>query len=82
MLGANGVKVVGNVITGNVPSGDSLFSSGVVVASGIGGAPPTGNQVRGNLVPHNQPDLFRDGSGTGNAFQGNRCDTSIPLGLC
>ena len=70
------------MITGNVPSGDSPVSGGVVVASGIGGTPPTGNQVHGNLVQHNQPDLFRDGSGTGNAFQGNRCDTSIPLGLC
>ena len=82
LLGATAVNVTGNLITGNVPSGESAISGGVVVTSGIGGTLPTGNHVRGNAVFHNQPDLFWDGSGTGNAFQGNLCQTSSPPGLC
>src|SRR5262249_7447732 len=82
LLGANGVNIVGNLITGNVPSGDTLFSGGVVVASGIGGTPPADNLVKGNAILHNQPDLLWDGSGTGNVFQGNVCQTSSPAGLC
>jgi hypothetical protein len=82
LLGAHDVTVAGNVITGNVPSAETAFSGGVVVATGIGGTPPTGNEVHGNTVLHNQPDLVWDGSGTGNAFQGNRCGSSVPDGLC
>ena len=82
LLGATGVTVAGNIITGNVPSAESDLSGGVVVTTGLGGTPPTNNHVHGNRIVHNQPDLFWDGSGTGNAFQGNRCQTSSPPGLC
>src|SRR5436190_110449 len=82
LLGAHDVNITGNLITGNVPSGETAFSGGVVVASGIGNTPPTDNQVHGNVVLHNQPDLFWDGTGTGNAFQGNRCESSVPARLC
>jgi nitrous oxidase accessory protein NosD len=82
LLGAAGVRVVGNAITGNVPSGETEFSGGVVVATGLGGTPPTDNHVHGNVILHNQPDLSWDGSGTGNVFNGNRCQTSSPSGLC
>jgi nitrous oxidase accessory protein NosD len=82
LLGTDGVSLSGNLITGNVPSGESAFSGGVVVTTGIGGTPPTGNQVHGNVILHNQPDLFWDGTGTGNDFKGNVCQTSTPPGLC
>jgi parallel beta-helix repeat protein len=82
LLGATGVTVVGNVITGNVPSAGSAFSGGVVVAAGVGGTAPTGNRVRGNVILHNAPDLFWDGTGTGNVLTGNLCGTSVPAGLC
>ena len=82
LLGATGVNVAGNVITGNVPSAESDLSGGVVVTTGIGGSPPTNTHVHGNTILHNQPDLFWDGTGTGNAFQGNLCQTSSPVGLC
>jgi parallel beta-helix repeat protein len=82
LLGAHDVNITGNLITGNVPSGETAFSGGVVIASGVGGTPPSGNQVHGNTILHNQPDLFWDGTGTGNAFQGNRCESSVPAGLC
>jgi nitrous oxidase accessory protein NosD len=82
LLGANGVRVVGNAITGNIPSAETEFTGGVVIATGLGGTQPTDNHVHGNVILHNQPDLSWDGSGTGNAFNGNRCQTSSPPGLC
>ena len=82
LLGATGVTLTGNLITGNVPSADTAFQGGVVVTTGLGGTPPTNNHVHGNTILNNEPDLFWDGSGTGNAFQGNRCQTSSQAGLC
>jgi hypothetical protein len=83
---ANGANntLFGNVITDNNPSGEVPFSGGVVVVNaGTPGAnPPSGNVVKGNLVLGNQPDLFWDGSGEGNVFERNRCETSVPDGLC
>jgi hypothetical protein len=73
--------VTGNVITNNVASGDSAFSGGVVVVDfGDGVEPPFGNRVSGNVILHHQPDIFWDGSGTGNVFAHNLCQTSEPSG--
>jgi parallel beta-helix repeat protein len=75
--------VTGNQITNNVPSGDSAFSGGVVVVDFGGGIEaPFGNRVSGNVILHNQPDIFWDGSGAGNVFVHNVCQTSEPSGLC
>jgi nitrous oxidase accessory protein NosD len=84
LLGATSVKINGNLITGNVPSADTNFSGGVVVTSGLGdpATAPADNQVHGNRILHNDPDLFWDGSGSGNSFRGNLCQTSTPAGLC
>ncbi len=82
LSGATGVNILGNRITGNVPSGESLFSGGVVVAKGDGGTAPTDNRVRGNVILRNQTDLVWDESGTGNVFRRNLCRTSTPAGLC
>jgi nitrous oxidase accessory protein NosD len=84
LLGANGLKINGNLITGNVPSADTEFSGGVVVVSGPGdpATAPADNQVHGNRILGNDPDLFWDGTGSGNSFRGNICRTSTPAGLC
>jgi hypothetical protein len=82
LVGASGVKINGNRITGNVPSGDTTFSGGVVLASGFGGTPPTNNRLQGNHILGNDPDIFWDETGSGNIFKGNNCDTSSPVGLC
>lgn len=84
IVNAHGNKVLGNAIKDNVPSGTVPFSGGVVVVNaGTPGAElPTGNVVKGNLLLGNQPDLFWDGSGDGNVFDRNRCETSVPDGLC
>jgi parallel beta-helix repeat protein len=86
VLIANGADntLKGNLITGNVPSGDVLFSGGVVVvdAGSPGANPPSGNVVQGNVILRNEPDIFWDGSGEGNVFRANLCETSVPDGLC
>jgi hypothetical protein len=82
LIGANGVHITHNVITGNVPGGPTAFQGGIVLAKGMGGTVPTANRVWANVIRHNQPDLFSDGSGTDNVFANNHCQTSTPAGLC
>jgi nitrous oxidase accessory protein NosD len=82
IAGAHDNRVMGNLITGNVPPGPTAFSGGVAVVRDFLGAAPENNLVQGNVVLGNQPDLFWDGSGSGNLFRGNRCRTSDPAGLC
>ena len=84
LAGASHSRVMGNVVIGNRPTGPSIASGGVVVfdTTGLGGGEPVGNLVKGNLFSDNEPDLFYDGSGSGNRFIANACHTSIPDGLC
>jgi nitrous oxidase accessory protein NosD len=85
LLGASGMEVTGNHLSGNVPSGPTRISGGVVVATDpyFGGTTkPRNNSVIGNHFGRNKPDIFYDGSGTGNSFRANDCDTSVPSRLC
>jgi hypothetical protein len=82
LLGAQGMEIKGNRVFGNVPSGPTGFSGGVVAISGFGGTPPTDNTVVGNTILRNEPDIFWDETGTGNRFEPNNCETSVPEGLC
>src|SRR5829696_8985875 len=85
LLGASDMEVTGNQISGNVPSGPTPVSGGVVVATdpfGEGTTTPMNNSVTGNLLGHNKPDIFWDESGSGNRFLGNLCNTSVPSSLC
>jgi hypothetical protein len=38
--------------------------------------------VQANVILRNDPDIFWDGSGEGNVFRANLCETSVPDGLC
>jgi nitrous oxidase accessory protein NosD len=82
LLGATATAITGNLITGNVPSGESAASGGVVAIGGPDGTPLTDNRVRGNVILANEPDILWDESGTGNVFRPNVCRTSIPPDLC
>jgi parallel beta-helix repeat protein len=85
LLGASGMELTGNHLSGNVPSGPTAVSGGVVVSTGpFGGGmtKPTNNSVIGNHFGRNKPDIFWDKSGSGNRFLGNLCDTSVPSSLC
>ena len=85
LLGASGMEVTGNHLSGNVPSGPTRISGGIVVATdpyfGVT-AKPKNNSVIGNHFGRNKPDIFWDESGSGNSFVGNLCDTSVPNRLC
>jgi parallel beta-helix repeat protein len=85
LLGASGMEVSANHLSGNVPSGPTAVSGGVVVAVDpyFGGTTkPRNNSVVGNRFGRNKPDIFWDGSGSGNRFVGNLCNTSVPSRLC
>ena len=85
LLGASGMEVTANHLSGNVPSGPTPVSGGVVVSTNpyFGGSPkPTNNSVTGNTFGPNKPDIFWDKSGSGNRFFGNLCNKSVPSSLC
>jgi parallel beta-helix repeat protein len=85
LLGASGMEVAANHLSGNVPSGPTRISGGVVVSTNpyYGGTPkPRDNSVTGNHFGRNKPDIFWDKSGSGNRFVGNLCNTSVPKSLC
>jgi parallel beta-helix repeat protein len=82
LFGARGVEVTGNHIAGNVPTGPTIFSGGVVVKRGLGGTAPRENSVVANNFGRNKPDIFWDGSGPSNRFATNNCNTSVPARLC
>jgi parallel beta-helix repeat protein len=80
LASSSGNEVSNNNIVHNQPSGPSIVSGGIVVAS-ITGA-PNNNSVHDNKIHDNTPDINWDGSGSGNKFLSNNCDTSTPGGLC
>jgi parallel beta-helix repeat protein len=90
LLGASGMEVTGNHLWGNVPTGPTPISGGVVVSkdpyfqdTDFGGTQkPTNNTVSANHFGRNKPDIFWDKSGSGNSFTANLCDTSVPTSLC
>jgi parallel beta-helix repeat protein len=85
LLGASGMEVTANHLSGNVPSGPTAVSGGVVVSTDpfFGGTiKPRNNSVIGNRFGRNKPDIFWDESGSGNRFVGNLCNSSVPSRLC
>jgi hypothetical protein len=87
VLGGVDIHLIDNGIYGNKTPADftSAFNGGVIVASSPEFTPPkpsTGTKVGFNQALGNDPDLFWDGEGTGNAFFANDCLTSTPDGLC
>ena len=85
LLGTTDMEVTGNHLSGNVPSGPTRISGGVVVSTDPafgGSAKLRNNSVIGNHFGRNKPDIFWDKSGSGNRFVGNLCNTSVPSSLC
>jgi parallel beta-helix repeat protein len=85
LFGASGMEVRANHLSGNVSSGPTAVSGGVVVGVDplFGGTTkPRDNSIVANNFGRNKPDIFYDESGTGNRFRANNCNTSIPAGLC
>jgi nitrous oxidase accessory protein NosD len=82
LVGAHDVLIRSNWITGNTPSAATQFQGGVLIVSGMGGTAPMNNTVRHNVIRNNDPDVFWDGTGTGNVVTHNLCHTSTPSSLC
>ena len=85
LFGASNMDVTSNHLSGNVPSGPTAVSGGVVVTVDplySGTTKPTNNSIVANHFGRNKPDIFYDGSGSGNRFRANDCDTSVPARLC
>jgi parallel beta-helix repeat protein len=90
LLGSHDMRLKANHLWGNVPSGPTPISGGVVVSKDpyyrgtefAGNQKPTNNTVIANYFGRNKPDIFWDKSGTGNVFRANYCDTSVPKRLC
>jgi parallel beta-helix repeat protein len=82
LIGASGMELTGNHLSGNIPSGPTRNSGGVVVSTDRRTPKPMNNSVIGNHFGRNKPDIFWDETGSGNSFLGNLCDTSVPSRLC
>src|SRR5215204_4212279 len=83
--GARDMEVSANHLSGNVPSGPTRISGGIVVAVNPYFGETTkhrNNTVTGNHFGRNKPDIFWDKSGSGNRFVGNLCNTSVPSRRC
>ncbi len=77
VFGGHNITLQGNTVNGNVPAGPSFVSGGIVFAEGASANTVTANKAHGNV-----PADLIDQSGASNRFSANRCDTSIPGGLC
>ena len=82
LFGARDIEVAANNISGNIPNGRDPSSGGVVVAGNGEGIAPRNNTVVANNFGRNRPDIRWDGTGTGNVFRPNNCNTSVPARLC
>ncbi|MGW7435633.1 right-handed parallel beta-helix repeat-containing protein [Streptomyces sp. NPDC054849] len=81
LTGAEETIVRSNSIRGNV--GSSPLSGGILLFKSFVGATNTDNVIHDNVVRDNRPaDLANQGAGTGNQFHDNRCETSVPAGMC
>jgi hypothetical protein len=69
--GGHDVRLTGNTISDNVPTGPTLVSAGVAVVSGDFGTAPTNTSVHGNLMSGNSEDVFSDGSAVNLKVSGN-----------
>ena len=85
IVGAKRTSVRKNSVRNNEPRQSAPFAGGIVVVSSKpqGGTNPSHDLIARNVAFSTQPaDLRWAGSGGQNRFEGNRCNTSEPSGLC
>jgi len=85
LFGARHVTLWDNETNGNRPSGPSVASGGIVLASSVpaGGTTPANNLIKENEAHNNSPfDILWDRSGFNNRFVDNDCETSNPAFIC
>jgi hypothetical protein len=84
-FGAQQSMLFENISRGNMPTGPSFASGGILVVSSkaIGGSDPINDVVARNIATDNKPvDILWDKSGTGNKFFLNQCNSSSPSWIC
>jgi nitrous oxidase accessory protein NosD len=85
LFGARHTTLWDNTTNGNHPTGPSVFSGGIVIASSVpaGGHTPANNLIKENHAQNNSPfDIMYDGTGFNNQFVDNDCGTSTPAFIC
>ena len=85
LVGARETTVGFNATNDNDPTGPTVWSGGIVLASStqFGGTNARGNLIRFNESHQNADwDVFWDEKGTGNQFRSNDCETSSPAFIC
>ncbi|MER7023931.1 right-handed parallel beta-helix repeat-containing protein [Streptomyces ramulosus] len=80
LTGAEGTEVTGNLVRDN--AGDSPMAGGIVLFRSFVGARNERNEVTGNILLGNKPDLANRDTATSNHFTRNTCRISQPAGLC
>jgi parallel beta-helix repeat protein len=68
IFGGRGNTIQGNVIARNRTSRNLPFRGGVVLVEQA-----SNNTITGNTLVRNRPNIFTDGSGSGNQISGNTC---------
>jgi parallel beta-helix repeat protein len=68
IFGGRGNTIQGNVIAQNRTSRNLPFRGGVVLVEQA-----SNNTITGNTLVRNRPNIFTDGSGSGNQISGNTC---------
>lgn len=68
ILGGRGNTIQGNVIARNRTTRNVAFRGGIVLVERA-----SNNTVTGNTLLRNRPNIFADGSGSGNQISGNTC---------
>lgn len=71
IVGGRNNTLEGNVIQNNRTNRDVPFHGGVVLLGE--GFAPKNNTVSGNTLVRNRPNVFWDGTGSGNVIEGNIC---------
>ena len=86
LVDAQRVHLEDNKLRGNVPTGPTPASGGVVLlpfADPSAGLQTRDNRIEDNTIRDNAPfDIDADGVAALNSFDDNRCRTSNPDGLC
>ncbi|MFD9814122.1 nitrous oxide reductase family maturation protein NosD [Streptomyces sp. NPDC059080] len=80
LTGAEDTEVTGNLVRDN--AGDSPLAGGIVLFHSFVGVRNERNDIHGNILLRNKPDLANRDTATSNHFTRNVCRTSQPAGLC
>jgi hypothetical protein len=71
ILGGHDIRLTGNTISDNAPTGPTFVSAGVAIVIGDSGTVPKNISIHGNKMSGNSQDVFSDGSAVNLKASGN-----------